>query len=239
MTDKKQVAVIEQQAVTPMGMIEIALNQNADIDKLSQLMDMQERYEANEAKKSYVVAMTAFKAASTIISKDKTVSFGGTSYKHASLANIVRTVTEALAKHDLSHNWVTDQSSGGIKVTCVITHILGHSESTTMESTPDQSGEKNNIQAIGSAVTYLQRYTLLALTGLATDDQDDDGIKAEDRLSITDAQITIIEKLIAASGGNDETFLNFYNINGVDQLQQRDYNEAVKILEIKIKKAGK
>ena len=37
-----------------------------------------------------------------------------------------------------------------------------------MQSLPDTSGSKNSIQAISSAVTYLQRYTLLAATGLST-----------------------------------------------------------------------
>jgi len=52
---------------------------------------------------------------------------------------------------------------------------MGHSESVTLQSATDDSGKKNNIQALGSAITYLQRYTLLSITGLATEDQDDDG----------------------------------------------------------------
>jgi hypothetical protein len=39
----------------------------------------------------------------------------------------------------------------------------------------DATGNKNPVQQIGSTVTYLQRYTLLAATGLATSDSDDDG----------------------------------------------------------------
>jgi hypothetical protein len=44
-----------------------------------------------------------------------------------------------------------------------------------MEAAADISGSKNQIQAIGSAVTYLERYTLFASYGLASKDQDDDG----------------------------------------------------------------
>jgi len=42
-------------------------------------MALQERWEANEAKKAYVSAMTAFKSESIEILKDKSVSFSGTS----------------------------------------------------------------------------------------------------------------------------------------------------------------
>jgi hypothetical protein len=51
-----------------------------------------------------------------------------------------------------------------------------------MNSGPDDSGGKNKIQAIASAKSYLERYTLLAITGLATKDMDDDG-RATDPLT--------------------------------------------------------
>jgi hypothetical protein len=53
---------------------------------------------------------------------------------------------------------------------------MGHSEEgAVLEGAPDTSGSKNSIQAVGSTVSYLERYTLLAATGLAAKDQDDDG----------------------------------------------------------------
>lgn len=63
-----------------------------------------------------------------------------------------------------------------IRVTCVLTHSRGHSERVWLQAARDDSGNKNSIQAVGSTVTYLQRYTLLAATGMAVQDQrDDDG----------------------------------------------------------------
>jgi hypothetical protein len=45
----------------------------------------------------------------------------------------------------------------------------------TMQAGKDESGKKNAIQQVASTNTYLQRYTFLAITGLATKGQDDDG----------------------------------------------------------------
>ncbi|MGK5049914.1 ERF family protein, partial [Janthinobacterium sp. GB4P2] len=82
----------------------------------------------------------------------------------------------ALARCGISHDWDTQQpASGMIIVSCSLTHVMGHSKSTTMEAPPDNSGSKNVIQQIASTVTYLQRYTLLGACGLATKDMDDDG----------------------------------------------------------------
>ncbi len=146
-----------------------------DVDKLEALLKVQMQWEANEAKKAYVVAMAAFKDDPPEIVKDRTVSYGQTKYSHASLANVTACINKALSTHGLSAAWGTSQNDGKVRVTCKITHIMGHSEETYLDAPPDDSGKKNVIQQIGSTVTYLQRYTLLALTGLATYDQDNDG----------------------------------------------------------------
>ncbi len=146
-----------------------------DVAKLRELLELQERWEANEAKKAYVVAMSGFKADPPEILKDKTVSYGQTSYRHATLYNVTSKINSALSLHGLTASWRTAQDNGSIKVTCKITHVLGHSEETSLSAPPDDSGKKNVIQQMASTITYLERYTLFALTGLAGKDQDDDG----------------------------------------------------------------
>ncbi|WP_080398455.1 ERF family protein [Burkholderia pseudomallei] len=57
---------------------------------------------------------------------------------------------------------------------------MGHSKMVTMSGAPDNSGKKNAIQQAASTITYLQRYTLLAATGMSTKDDDDDGAGGAD-----------------------------------------------------------
>ncbi len=78
----------------------------------------------------------------------------------------------------MSHGWSVDQHNGEVTVTCTLTHERGHRESVSITAPPDDSGKKNAIQRIGSTVTYLERYTLLAITGLAAHEQEDDGDSA-------------------------------------------------------------
>lgn len=164
---------------SPAGMIAYAMRSNASIAELRELYAFKKEYEADEARKAYVAAMACFKSEPLTITKDKHVQFttqkGVTEYDHATIGNVTTRICAALGKHGFSHRWNTEQHDGGrIVVTCIITHNRGHSESTTLKASPDDSGGKNNIQAIASAVTYLQRYTLLAATGMATSDQEDD-----------------------------------------------------------------
>lgn len=164
--------------MTPAHMLAIAVQQGADLDRLQQLMDLQERWEAAQACKAFAAAVAGFKADPPKITKNKHVRFqttkGITEYDHATHDEVCDKISRALAAHGLSHRWNVEQVDGRIRVTCYLTHVAGHSESVQMTSAPDDSGGKNGIQAIGSAVTYLQRYTLLAITGMSTGDADDD-----------------------------------------------------------------
>lgn len=167
-------------AITPMDMLQIAVEQGADLDKLQQLMDMKNKWEADEARKAFTVALAAFKANPPKLIKSKHVNFtttkGNTDYWHAPLDEVCDLVGRELSAHGLSHRWSVTQENGGICVACILEHTLGHREEVQITASADQSGGKNAVQAIGSTVTYLQRYTLLAATGLAAADQDTDGV---------------------------------------------------------------
>ena len=167
-------------APTPATLLQMAVQQGADLDRLERLMELQAKWEAGEAKKAFTAAMAEFKANPPDIFKDKLVGYENrdgtfTGYKHATLGGVCEKIIAALAAVGISHKWDLQQAGGLVTVTCVLTHRLGHSEGTKMEAGADNSGKKNSIQAVSSTITYLERYTLLAATGLATKDQDDDG----------------------------------------------------------------
>jgi hypothetical protein len=162
---------------TPMRLIELAVQQGADVDKLEKLMALQERWMANEARIAFEQAMAAFKLESIQITRDKTNSQYGS--KYVSLGQLVGIVTPFLSRHELSASWEIDQSAGvaAIKVTCIVTHRMGHSKSCSMLVPPDKSGAKNPIQEIKSAITYAKVCTFESACGLASSDAnlDDDG----------------------------------------------------------------
>jgi len=197
--------------LTPAGLLEIAVNQGADLDKLEKLMDLQDRWEKTEARKAYVAAMTEFKKNPPEILKQTAVSYKKkdgttTNYKHASLDHVTEQINIALSEHGLFVSWSQSQSESGITVTCRITHKGGHSEETSLVAASDMSGNKNAIQGLGSTISYLQRYTILSLTGLAAKGMDDDGIGAgkKEPQFTTENQKKKISKLFERLGISDE-----------------------------------
>ncbi len=230
--------------ITPMQMLQMAVEQDADLDKLTKLMDLQERWEANEARKAFVAARAAFKAEAPTVAKNKNVHFtsqkGTTDYDHATLDNVAETLSPVLAKHDLSFSWETEQLDGGtIRVTCILTHVLGHSEKVTLQAGADQSGNKNNIQAVGSTVTYLQRYTLLAVTGTATGDMDDDGDKGGMGDLISPEQKDQIIAKMKDVGADTAAFLKYMGFVAVDAIPAKEFDRTMAALEQKRKAAEK
>ena len=223
-------------ALTPADMLRYAIDKGADMAQLEKLMDMKERWDANEARKAFVSAMNAFKAAPPTLEKTKLVKFKDTKFKHATLESVCEIVGAALSDHGLSHRWEVNQDGGAIKVTCVLTHEMGHSERVTMQAGADTTGSKNAIQAIGSAVTYLQRYTLLSATGMAAKDQDDDGVKVGAGEPISADQKEEIIALIKETASDTAKFLAHMQIPALDDLPASRFDEAKAALE---KKRGK
>ena len=170
--------------ITPMEMIGQAVASGAGVDTLSKLMDLQERHEANNARRAFDAAIAGARSEIKPIVKSAEVDFrsakGHTNYKHETLDGIAQQVDPVLSRHGLSYRFRSQQQSGMLSVTCVIAHRDGYSEETTLSGPPDQSGNKNAYQAVGSAATYLQRYTLKLALGLSAA-KDDDGQSAAPR----------------------------------------------------------
>lgn len=191
--------VVKPEPVTPMRLLEIAANQNADIDKLHKLMELQMTWEANEARKAFTVAMMTFKKNPPQINKNQHVKIqpkdGGRAYEydHATLDHACDMIIPALAAVGISHGWKVNQSEQ-ISVTCVLTHEFGHKDETTLRAGPDTSGGKNSIQAISSTVTYLQRYSLLSAVGMAPKGLDKDG-----KLPLEEGSNKLAEHLVVAA----------------------------------------
>lgn len=175
--EKKPSALVPTQATTPADLLRIAVQGGADLDRLERLMALQERYEATEARKAYDIAFTAFKAEAVRIVKNRGVTDGPLKGKrYAELFAVVNAITPALSKHGLSASWkLSKDDKDWIEVTCTLKHVGGHFEVVAMGGPPDTGGAKNAIMARASTVSYLERYTLKAITGLSEQNDDDDG----------------------------------------------------------------
>lgn len=223
-----------------MSMIRQAVAAGQPLDVIRELKDMAKELAADEARRAFDEALAAAKAEIPVIRKNRKVGFehkdgtGETNYSHEDLGEIARTVDPILSKYGLSYRYRSKQGDGGVTVTCVLSHRGGHFEETQLFAAPDNSGKKNAIQQTGSAITYLQRYTLKMALGLAAA-ADDDGKASEAPATITEEQAlnlndlidTVVERIGAKRPGYVETFLKFMKVERIEDIPARDYQKAV------------
>ena len=165
--------------LTPAEMLSIAVQQGADTQKLKELMDLQERYQRDQARKAYAEAIVHFRSACPTIKRTGSANYGQgkTTYTYAQLPQAIEQIQALMSECQLAVTWRTPaQTPTWIEVECTVTHVLGHAETTKLGGPPDTSGSKNQLQAIKSAWSYLRRTTLFSLLGLVDKDEvDDDG----------------------------------------------------------------
>lgn len=178
---RTDVAPLEESTVLLQVIARAASDTTIDIDRMERLIEIQQRLAAKKSERDFTDALARFQANAPVITKDKRVFFtsknGGatTDYKHATLGNVSAAILAVLGREGISVSWIPEQRDARIYVTCVLKHIGGHETRTQLNGGPDTTGNKNPVQQVTSTMTMLERYTLLAATGMATHDQDDDG----------------------------------------------------------------
>uniref|UniRef100_A0A6H1ZTR6 Putative Erf family protein n=1 Tax=viral metagenome TaxID=1070528 RepID=A0A6H1ZTR6_9ZZZZ len=219
---------------SPAALMLKAVAGGMDLDKLERFMALQEKWEANQARKAYTQAMAAFKSEPLTVIKDK-VNMQYKS-KYSSEDSLLNTVNPILSRHGLSAGFDFDQTNG-LKITCILTHAEGHRESVSLTGPPDSSGQKNPLQQIKSTVTYLRKTTFEAVTGIASSDDvgDDDGAGATEY--ITEQQISTILDFINSKGVDTAKFLLYMGAESLEKIIATDYDKAIAAL--KLAKGGK
>jgi hypothetical protein len=94
---------------------------------------------------------------------------------YADLAEIINTVRPVLSKNGLAVIQIPGYADGLVTVDTLLTHTSGE----WVRGTSAAPAQKQDPQGVGSAVTYLRRYSLAALCNIAQ--EDDDGERAVDR----------------------------------------------------------
>jgi hypothetical protein len=157
---------------SPGNLVAMAIEKGTDVDKLDKLFDLYKKWEADQAKKAFFVALSKFQKECDEIKKTK--SGWNNNYRFAPFEDIINQVKSKMNECGFSYTFNQEEKESKIIVTCNLHHIDGHTKSMSLSGDLDKSGGKNSIQATGSTVTYLKRYTFLGITGITTADQDDD-----------------------------------------------------------------
>lgn len=221
-------AIVESESAALISMIErAARDPNCDIDKMERLFKMQQDAVSRRAKTAYLAAFSALQSELPAAVRHGT---GHNSKKYARYEDIIETLRPFFSKHGFSISHRVSTTATAITVTGVMGHAAGHSEETSIVLPPDASGNKTAVHAMGSAISYGKRYVTLTLTGIATEDEDDDAKRASAGALISDEQAMELRDNIEASGSDLKKFLAYFKIACIADMRATDFDRAMKAL---------
>lgn len=161
--------------------------------------------------------------------------------KYANFAEVIAASRPALTAQGLSViQRVITMSDGSM----MLQSILGHSSGQSIDSIVRINPPKTDIQALGSYITYLKRYTYAALVGVCTDSEDDDGEAAMHPVrnqgsnmsnvsssgsTITPEQVKTLQDIVNSLPQGDELIAKifaFRKIVNLSQLSQEHYQNT-------------
>lgn len=174
-TKQEDQPVNESAAV--ISMIErVALDPNADIGKLEQMICLQERILNRNAQQAFSADMAAMQ------NKLPRVARNGKSHngKYALLEDINDSVRPALQEYGFGVTFRVEQNGlEWVKITTILQHRQGHHEQTEIVLPLDKSGNKTATQSVGSTISYGKRYGICALLNISTGDDVDGGVPTQ------------------------------------------------------------
>lgn len=220
-----------------MAMIErVLMNPDLPMERITALMDIQERQMNKAAEQAFNAAFAA--AMAEMPDVPKSGKNNHTNQKYSTLDDLIRTARPVLSRHGLSLNWEAGTTDQRIWVKAIVRHSDGHNISTMQDGPRDNGKAMNALQGGGSTETYLKRYTGFAILGLASgDERDNDGVTANAQ-TISADQFNEITDLIEKIGINADVVMKAEGVSMLEEIPASKFAGVMSNLRITAKKRG-
>ncbi len=236
--------------MTPMhAMIERVIAQpDFPVDKLHELLTLQERIEADKSRKMFLADFAMASAEMEPIRKD--AKNPETNSKYATYAAVDAAMRPVYTKYGFAYSWTTGAGDGSpispesVRVLGTLSHKHGHERHFQIDMPADGKGPKggsvmSRTHATGSAFSYGRRYLQGGSFNIVFSDADDDGNgagrKGDANDPITDAQLDELIALADEVGADKARFCKFYGIASFAAITKSNFDKAKRALEAKRK----
>jgi hypothetical protein len=228
------------------AIIGLARDPQVDVAKLDALLKMQAQMEERDAKREAIEAFTKLSADLPRVKKNGTIDLGADNKgksrgaiafaRWEDMDKIIRPLLTANG-FTLSFNAAPRPGDGGgLIVTGELMHRSGHVRTASIPLPLDSGPGRNNLQAMGSTLSYGKRYCAEMLLNIVREGEDDDG-KLAGMQFITAEQHAELQKLIEETGTDERRFLDVLQLQHLGEIQQGGFTIARNMLLQKRRKA--
>lgn len=212
-----------------------ATDPSVEVTKLQALLDMQDRVLAKQAIADFHAAFARLPAFH--VKRNGLIDMGSKgSMKFATWQDMYAVIMPHLEANGfrLSFDSVPNANGGGMVVTGKLLHVYGgHFMTASIPLALDTGAGRNNLQAMGSTLSYGKRYTTEMLLNIVRDLDDDDG-KIGGIVYINNDQIKQIEALLTETKSDEVAFLRWMNCDSIDQIEDgKPFTAAINSLNTK------
>ena len=162
--------------------------------------------------------------------KDKS----GYGYKYADLGQLLDICVPILCKHNIFLTQPVNVEDNRVNIeTCL---MLGNEYISESASYPIlQAKGMNEIQCIGSVITYGRRYALSSILGIAQEDSDAAELRGRANVVpekvITTEQAETIVELAAETETDLSRITSYFKVSGIQNLPESKYEQVMKRLK--------
>jgi hypothetical protein len=191
----------------------------------------------NRSESIKALAVSLAKAQSEVENASKSSVNPHFKSKYADLAEIINTVRPVFTANGLS---VVQSPSFDGQIASVETMLI-HTSGEFISGVSSCTVTKNDAQGVGSATTYLRRYSLAALACIAQEDDDANAAVGKGKAvepKITEPQIVVLNHLVSQTSTDISKFLSAMGAATLADMTEPQYKRAVELLNLKKEKAN-
>lgn len=219
--------------LTPMVLIEAALERGISAPELEKLTALAERWQANIAAEEFANALAEFQRRCPLITKRRSIDLGGgKGPQYASLDDIMRAITPILSDLGLGITFSGDMTEDGkMHVVCAVSK--GRHMHTSEITLPAPAMRVNDTQRMGAALSYARRYALCNALNIVVTNEDTDANGLAQ--TISEEQCATIREWIEGSGADEKKFCKWLAVERIADIPAAQYEVALRELQ---RKAG-
>lgn len=156
--------------------------------------------------------------------------------KYADLAEVLNTVRPVFSENGLSIIQSTEFDGSLVSVTTTIAHKDGGYVSSKASCVPS----KTDAQGVGSATTYLRRYSLASACGVAQEDDDGNSSAHNGKpvARINEKQEVELSDYIEATNTDRAKMLAYFKVKSLSELSSAQAVQAMNMIKSKQKDAA-
>ena len=194
--ENKEIAKVEESKAIN-GFISEAIAKGLPVETMEKLFNLRERAKSEFAREEFMKSMANFQKVCPVIEKKKEVKGknGEIRYKYAPLDSIVEQVKKPLGENLLSYDFTTEDLKDFLNVTCTVTHVYGHSKSSSFKIPIGVESFMTDAQKYGARLTFAKRYAFCNAFGILTSDEDTDVTEEKKPEMPTNTKAKIVAQL--------------------------------------------